>query len=513
MRSDQNSTVQSIVAALDSHGCGPHKDGAGYRAKCPCHNGITSNSLVVFDGGKMHCHGCDANTGDVLRELGLVDKQTSLSHKPRVKVGSKLKTLHPNEQSAIDGAKWSIFKDRSETPRPPDRQHQYHDADGKHVGTVLLWKFSTELKEARQIRRYDNGWVCNAMETPRPLYQLPMVIHTSSVIITEGEKCADALQSIGLIATSPTQGAKSPQKSDWSVLKDKSVTISVDNDDAGHEFGKRVIDLIRDIAISIKIVTLKDDWPELPTKGDAADWVEQFKDVDHEELQRRFKLLPDHFATIDKIVLKKKPRTASHTQSRQAAMSDKQQPSNTRVRSYDATDLNDIGNAEHYATAYENELRYCAAWRKWLVWDGCRWKIDDGERPLKLAKELVQTMFNDAMELRGGEIFRHVCGSATISRLKAMITLAGPELPIRVEDLDQDSWVLNCRNGTVDLTSGKLMPHNRDDGITKLCPTEFQPDAESPVWTKFLSDVFADDAELISFVQRLFGQYLTGDVS
>ena len=185
----------------------------------------------------------------------------------------------------------------------------------------------------------------------------------------------------------------------------------------------------------------------------------------------------------------------------------------TGERSYDNTDLNDIGNAQHYATNYENDLRYCAAWKKWLVWDGCRWKIDDEGRPLKLAKELVHTMFNDAIELRGGEVFKHVCETARLSRLNALITLAGPELPIRVDELDQDGWILNCRNGVVDLKSGELKPHDRTKGITKLCPTEFNLDAESPVWNQFLHDVFNGDKDLISFVQRLFGYYLSGDVS
>jgi putative DNA primase/helicase len=93
-----------------------------------------------------------------------------------------------------------------------------------------------------------------------------------------------------------------------------------------------------------------------------------------------------------------------------------------------------------------------------------------------------------------------------------MITLAGPELPIRVDELDQDQWILNCQNGLVDLTSGKNSPHDRNECITKLCRTEFDLNSEAPVWNKFLRDVFVDD-ELIQFVQRLFGYFLTGDVS
>lgn len=124
---------------------------------------------------------------------------------------------------------------------------------------------------------------------------------------------------------------------------------------------------------------------------------------------------------------------------------DGQEPPSPGERSYDSTDLNDIGNAQHYATKYENDLRYCKPWGKWLVWDGTRWKIDDEGRPIQLAKELVHTMFVDAMELRGGEVFKHVCETAQLSRLNAMVTLAATELPIRLNELDQNGWLLNCK--------------------------------------------------------------------
>lgn len=184
----------------------------------------------------------------------------------------------------------------------------------------------------------------------------------------------------------------------------------------------------------------------------------------------------------------------------------------TAIRSYDNTDRNDIGNSKHFAIAYRDQLRYCVAWGKWLAWDGCRWRIDDEGRPLKLAKELTATMFREAMDHRGEGVFNHVCRTAKLDRLKAMLTLAGPELPIRVSEMDTNHWILNCTNGMVDLRTGKLLPHDRSLSITKLCPTAFHSDSESPLWNKFLRDVFVDD-ELIRFIQRLFGYFLTGDVS
>lgn len=180
-------------------------------------------------------------------------------------------------------------------------------------------------------------------------------------------------------------------------------------------------------------------------------------------------------------------------------------------RSYDTDDLNDIGNARHFAKVYQSDLRYCGTWKKWFEWDGARWKICDG-LPMEFAKKLVGTMFDDSRHCRNANVvFEHAKTTAHLSRLKAMITLAATEMPICVDELDKDPWILNCRNGVVDLRSGELKPHDRTQGVTKVCPTEFNPDAQSPVWNQFLSDVFGDEA-LIRFIQRLFGYFLTGDV-
>ncbi|MEO2031548.1 MAG: hypothetical protein ABGZ35_05640, partial [Planctomycetaceae bacterium] len=178
-------------------------------------------------------------------------------------------------------------------------------ANGQHIGTVLLWKFSDGSKETRQIRKHGDGWISKGMLVPRPLYHLPEVLAADDIVICEGEKAADALRKIGMVATTPTQGAKSPRKSDWSVLAGKAVKISVDNDDVGREFGKLVLDLIRDIAADVRVVELKDDWSELPEKGDAADWIEQFADVNVDELRRRFAALPDHSEDIAAITIER----------------------------------------------------------------------------------------------------------------------------------------------------------------------------------------------------------------
>jgi putative DNA primase/helicase len=97
-------------------------------------------------------------------------------------------------------------------------------------------------------------------------------------------------------------------------------------------------------------------------------------------------------------------------------------------------------------------------------------------------------------------------------RINAMIELARsePGIAIKPEDLDRDPWLFNCSNGTLDLRSGKLREHRRDDLLTKLCPTPYEPEATCPLWEKTLSTIFAENASLVDYLRRLCGYCLTG---
>jgi putative DNA primase/helicase len=76
--------------------------------------------------------------------------------------------------------------------------------------------------------------------------------------------------------------------------------------------------------------------------------------------------------------------------------------------------------------------------------------------------------------------------------------------------LDADPWLLNVENGTVDLRTGELREHRRDDLITKLSPVRYVPGAQSPLWDAFLARVTGEDEELQAFLQRAVGYSLTG---
>jgi len=51
-----------------------------------------------------------------------------------------------------------------------------------------------------------------------------------------------------------------------------------------------------------------------------------------------------------------------------------------------------------------------------------------------------------------------------------MLEMAKSELAISPEDLDRDPWLFNVRNGTIELQTGELRDHRKEDFITKLAP-------------------------------------------
>jgi P4 family phage/plasmid primase-like protien len=177
--------------------------------------------------------------------------------------------------------------------------------------------------------------------------------------------------------------------------------------------------------------------------------------------------------------------------------------------------LTDLGNARRLVKQHGENLRYCHLWGKWLVWDGKRWKKDETGAVLRLAKNTVRSIYAEAAEEPEEAIRRKIADHARKSesalRIKAMITLAEsePGIPVLPGELDRDPWLMNVKNGTIDLRTGELRPHRREDLMTKIAPIEYDPAAKCPTWKAFLDRIMAGNERLIAFLQRAAGYSLT----
>lgn len=181
--------------------------------------------------------------------------------------------------------------------------------------------------------------------------------------------------------------------------------------------------------------------------------------------------------------------------------------------------LTDLGNAERLVALFGRLVRHVAKWKKWLVWTGCRWKVDDSDHMMRLARRTARSIYEEAKRATGSAEKKQLAMRAVKSEsersLKAMIKIAGSDaaVSIRPSDLDRDRWLLNCVNGTVDLRTGTLRAHSAEDLLTKITSVEFDPNAKCRRWIRFLMEIFRKNMRLIKFIQRYVGMTLTGDIT
>jgi putative DNA primase/helicase len=179
----------------------------------------------------------------------------------------------------------------------------------------------------------------------------------------------------------------------------------------------------------------------------------------------------------------------------------------------------DLGNAERLVRLHGSELRHCEMWGSWLIWDGRRWVKDDNGEVERRAMSTVRAIYKEASQEDNQDkrtaVAKHALASEKKTRITHMIDLAKSKLPIAVRpaDFDRDPRLLNVANGTVNLQTGELQPHRKEDLITRLAPVNYDPDALCPLFLEFLRRIMGEDDILISFLQRAVGYSLTGDTS
>jgi putative DNA primase/helicase len=179
--------------------------------------------------------------------------------------------------------------------------------------------------------------------------------------------------------------------------------------------------------------------------------------------------------------------------------------------------LTDMGNAERLVRHFVERLRYCYEYKRWLIWTGKVWEWDEGGKIAALAKMAVRNIYHEAGnepdDKKRKELADHAKHSESDHRINAMISLAQsePGIPIKPCELDADSWLFNCLNGTVDLRTGELLRHRREDLLTIIVPVEYDPEARCPLWLGFLDRVTGSDKDLITYLQSAVGYSLTGN--
>lgn len=239
------------------------KVNGSWLASCPLPthgqgNGDKNPSLSISDGadGKplFKCHGgCDQH--DVfaaIRDYGLLPDL-----EPRAEL---LASIKPIQQPTLE------------------QEWHYTDEDGVTLFIKQRYKtYDAKGKTYKQLRVDEQGkrhaTITGAKIVP---YNLPEVeqarVNNRTVFLTEGEKAADALKSIGVCATCTHQGASSFPEDAIQYFAGLNVVILPDNDKVGWEFAKKAVKAIKNVANSIRVVEL----PLEDVKEDAYEYVNRY---------------------------------------------------------------------------------------------------------------------------------------------------------------------------------------------------------------------------------------------
>ena len=152
---------------------------------------------------------------------------------------------------------------------PYTAKWDYQSGDGELIACVYRFDPEPGCKEFRPWDVRARMW---RAPDPRPLYNQPAIRKASMVILVEGEKCAEALISIGVTATTAMNGARAPiDKTNWSPLAGKNVAIWPDRDIPGWDYAESAARAC--VAAGCASVAILEPPTEKPEKWDAADAV------------------------------------------------------------------------------------------------------------------------------------------------------------------------------------------------------------------------------------------------
>jgi len=173
----------------------------------------------------------------------------------------------------------------------------------------------------------------------------------------------------------------------------------------------------------------------------------------------------------------------------------------------------EFGNAKEFVDRYSNNIRYDIDEKQWLIWDGIRWKADPDELNVtNLSKQLIESLYDEAIEMNNEDKQKHAKRSANGTSLNAILNLAKTYYSVKTSkaELDQHPLKVTMENLTFDFhVNAKIKPAPKHL-ITKKLPFSYSSTAEAPLWENFIDQIMGGKQDMIDFLQQAVGYTLTG---
>ncbi|MFJ7250742.1 phage/plasmid primase, P4 family [Kitasatospora sp. NPDC098652] len=325
-----------------------------------------------------------------------------------------------------------------------------------------------------------------------------------TVLVTEGP--GDALTAVGVgydaLAIRGASLANSPElvQEVAEGLRGSLVVICGDHDTAGAGFSARLAEGLTEHGVTAHVL-------QIPVPGwDLTDWRESAPERFAAELHRAVKSARPALAPAEVQEATRAAELATRTGA--DTVSRDQGAEAARILSDLVSTLgeSDAMNAHALVAFTDGTIRY-AAGLGFYTWNGRIWVRSD----MRVRQEIHR--MGAALVLAGQNQLAR--GFTMTSRIDALLTelCSVPSVSIDASDFDNRPDLLNFKNGTVDLRTGEIRPHDLGDLLTYGLDINYDPCAQCPRWEQFLSEIFPGMPEMPAYIQRLVGYGITGHVT
>jgi len=471
-------TTAADKAALIAEACKDAKaTSTGWQACCPAHEDSHPSLSIGYEGDKvlLHCHaGCSVEA-----------------------ICAALMITVAN-----------LFCGEKKGKLPFVAIYDYVDEGGTLLFQVVRLSNHT-FPQRRPDPIHPGKWIWNLTGVRRVLYHLPEVLaglaHGDPVWIAEGEKDVDSLRALGLTATCNPMGGENWKDDSYDqMLQGATCYLLPDHDDKGTRHVTLVAHRLAAVGASVKII------PGIHTtkKGsDVSDWLTAGHTID--ELLAAANATPPWTPGPIAFAAAAPPGTnGTHPPAPPTP--------GTLPPPFDpSTMYTDTYNARAFADDHWLNVRYCSAWKTWLLWNGTHWERDADGTVMQWAKHTIKhlaTLLHGMDNDQSKALLSHIARSLSTAKLEAMLKSARsePGIPVKPDAFDRHLWLLNSANGTIDLHTGTLRPAARDDYLTRCLSVRYNPKATCPTWEKFLDRAMDGKQGLVAFLHRAIGYSLTG---
>src|SRR5699024_3374371 len=134
--------------------------------------------------------------------------------------------------------------------------------------------------------------------------------------------------------------------------------------------------------------------------------------------------------------------------------------------------------------------------------DGTRWIRDEKDVASTAVLDVLRAALAESLDDK--ELRADVRKCETANGISGVLSIASalPALRVAALDLDADPYLFNCANGTLDLRTRELRPHNPAARITRVARGAYTPDAAPGIWGTFLESILPAATER-DYLQRV----------